>query len=63
MNTTLPISRDIMRHELVFNPASLHSQKTTELQRVDIHDNCTARAIILNVCHIFALGLIMLPAF
>jgi len=47
MNTTFIISRDIMGHEFVFSPASLHSQKATEVQRADIHDNCTARAIIL----------------
>jgi len=63
MNTTFIISRDIMGHELVFNPASLHSQKATELQRPDIHDNCTARAIISNVCHTFPLGSFILVAF
>jgi hypothetical protein len=61
MNSTSINSRDITGH--VFNPASLHSQKTTELQRTDIHDNCTARNIKLNVRHILPLGLFKLLAF
>ena len=63
MNTTFIIPPDIVGHELVSNPASVHSQKATELQRADIHDNCTTPAIMLNVFHIFPLGLIMLLAF
>jgi len=63
MSTTFIISRDIMGHEIVFIPASLHSQKATELQRPDIRDNCTARAIMLNVCHMFPLGSFILVAF
>jgi len=63
MNTTFIISRDITVRELVFSPASLHSQKATELQRTDIHDDCTAPAIMSNVCYAFPLCLFMLLAF